>query len=174
MPLEGIRARDWVAKHGSRLQLQLLLFHSSNDTIADISGSEHLVQQASSSDKELRRVDHMWHILPKEPGNEALRDQVADCLGGAALRWRQGRQCKLLRRAGWHVAVRPPRCGAMRTAGVALQSSRCDHQHLISSITCRAPLAASYRKMVPGRCVLVNRAVLYILLHVYTPCNAEG
>ena len=83
----GINAHDWVVKNAPRVQVPMLVFHSSTDSFANIRGSELLIQLSPSSDKELRRVDHMWHILTKEPGNEALRDQVAEwvaqqCGGG--------------------------------------------------------------------------------------------
>lgn len=56
----------------------LLLFHSENDTMVDCDGSKALYLRARSEDKTLRLVNHMWHILVREQGNEKINSEIAD------------------------------------------------------------------------------------------------
>ncbi|KDD74778.1 hypothetical protein H632_c1079p0 [Helicosporidium sp. ATCC 50920] len=58
-------------------RLPMLLFHSRNDSMCDCAGSERLLEQAAAQDKKLVWVDHMWHVLVKEAGNESVCDEVA-------------------------------------------------------------------------------------------------
>mmetsp|Transcript_36610 Transcript_36610/g.108055 ORF Transcript_36610/g.108055 Transcript_36610/m.108055 type:complete len:335 (-) Transcript_36610:197-1201(-) len=47
-----------------------IVFHSQDDTMCEVHGSQALFKRASSTDKTFEAVDSMWHILTKEPGNE--------------------------------------------------------------------------------------------------------
>ncbi|KAL4445371.1 hypothetical protein ABPG77_011196 [Micractinium sp. CCAP 211/92] len=55
-----------------------IVLHSENDTMVDVDGSKALYLRAKSEDKTLRLVNHMWHILVREEGNERLNEQIAD------------------------------------------------------------------------------------------------
>ena len=49
-----------------------------NDTMTDADGSKQLYQRASSTDKTLRLVNHMWHVLVREDGNEKVCAAVGE------------------------------------------------------------------------------------------------
>lgn len=75
---EYLRATEHVMAHLHHLQLPLLSFHSENDTMTDPDGSRALIERTSSTDKMLRWVNHMWHIITKEEGNERIRDDITE------------------------------------------------------------------------------------------------
>jgi esterase/lipase len=64
------RLEEWMSP--------LLLFHSENDTMVDCDGSKALYLKARSDDKALRLVNHMWHILVREEGNEKINQEIAE------------------------------------------------------------------------------------------------
>lgn len=72
-----IRATEWLMANLQQLSLPFITFHSEHDTMTDPHGSQQLVARAGSADKQLRQVNDMWHIITKEKGNEAVRDEVA-------------------------------------------------------------------------------------------------
>ena len=45
--------------------------------MTDPAGSQLLYDSAAARDKALKRVNSMWHLLTKEPGNEAV---LAECV----------------------------------------------------------------------------------------------
>ena len=53
-----------------------LTFHSERDTYVDPDSSKLLYAKARSSDKTLRLVNHMWHILTKEPGSDDILGEI--------------------------------------------------------------------------------------------------
>ena len=55
-----------------------LVFHSENDTMCDPDGSKQLYLRAKSVDKTLRLVNHMWHVLVKERGNEHILNDIIE------------------------------------------------------------------------------------------------
>jgi acylglycerol lipase len=60
-----------------------IVFHSDADTMTDPAGSQLLYDAAASRDKALKRVNGMWHLLTKEPGNDAV---LAECVAWVAAR----------------------------------------------------------------------------------------
>ena len=46
--------------------------------MTDADGSKQLYQRASSTDKTLRLVNHMWHVLVREDGNEKVCAAVGE------------------------------------------------------------------------------------------------
>ncbi|KAG2485920.1 hypothetical protein HYH03_015364 [Edaphochlamys debaryana] len=65
---------------GPGLALPLLLFQSERDTHVEPEGSRELARRAPSKDKTLRMLTAPWHVLTKEEGWEALRDETLDWL----------------------------------------------------------------------------------------------
>lgn len=53
-----------------------LCFHSENDTMVDCDGSKALMVRSRSKDKTLRLVNHMWHVIMKEPGSDEVKEEI--------------------------------------------------------------------------------------------------
>eukprot|EP00955_Chlamydomonas_euryale_P111652 366082-Chlamydomonas_euryale.AAC.20 len=73
---EYLRVTGWLMRNMHLVNFPFIVFHSENDTMVDCDGSRALYTHASSEDKTLRLVNHMWHILAKEPGNEKVLAEV--------------------------------------------------------------------------------------------------
>ncbi|KAL4858716.1 Protein Hikeshi [Chlorella vulgaris] len=63
---EYLRITEASMQRLEEFQGPLLLFHSENDTM--------------SEDKALRLVNHMWHIMVREEGNEKINAEIADSI----------------------------------------------------------------------------------------------
>ncbi|GAB4822633.1 hypothetical protein N2152v2_009679 [Parachlorella kessleri] len=76
---EYLRITQEVMKTGlDRAAFPFLVFHSENDTMCDCDGSKQLYQRAKSADKQLRLVNHMWHVLMRERDNEKIHAEMVD------------------------------------------------------------------------------------------------
>jgi acylglycerol lipase len=75
---EYLRASEIAMASLDSVEIPFLIFHSENDTMCDCDGSKSLFLQAKSEDKTLRLVNHMWHVLPKEPYNERILNEMID------------------------------------------------------------------------------------------------
>ena len=75
---EYLRATDAAMSSFHEVDFPFLVFHSENDTMCDCDGSKNLYLKAKSEDKTLRLVNHMWHVLPKEPHNERLLAEMIE------------------------------------------------------------------------------------------------
>lgn len=56
--------------------LPFIVAHSENDSMCDPDGSKALYREARATDKTIRLVNHMWHVLVKEGGNEILLEEL--------------------------------------------------------------------------------------------------
>ncbi|CAK9045948.1 Monoglyceride lipase (MGL) (Monoacylglycerol lipase) (MAGL), partial [Durusdinium trenchii] len=79
---ELMRAVEKARADIPSLRAPLFAAHAVNDTLCDIEGSEFLISNASSRRKVLHRLQssNLYHILPNEPGNELLLDEIVDFL----------------------------------------------------------------------------------------------
>ncbi|KAL4527302.1 hypothetical protein Ndes2526A_g08907 [Nannochloris sp. 'desiccata'] len=75
---EYLRATEVAMTSLDSIDFPFLVFHSENDTMCDCDGSKSLYLKAKSEDKTLRLVNHMWHVLPKEPYNERLLNEMIE------------------------------------------------------------------------------------------------
>jgi alpha-beta hydrolase superfamily lysophospholipase len=71
--VEFMAATDRAQARFAEAALPLLVFHSEGDTMCDADGSKALYLASKSTDKTLRLVNDMWHLLLKEEGHEAVR-----------------------------------------------------------------------------------------------------
>jgi acylglycerol lipase len=74
---EYLRATEAAMARLEEVDFPFLAFHSEVDTMCDPAGSKALFLRARSADKALRLVNHMWHVLVKEAGNEKICDEIA-------------------------------------------------------------------------------------------------
>ena len=58
------------------IDFPFLVFHSENDTMVDCDGSKALMARSTSKDKQLKLVNHMWHVIMKEPGSEEVKKEI--------------------------------------------------------------------------------------------------
>lgn len=75
---EYLRATESAMASLEDVNFPFLVFHSENDTMCDCDGSKSLYLKAKSEDKTLRLVNHMWHVLPKEPHNERILAEMIE------------------------------------------------------------------------------------------------
>lgn len=75
---EYLRITEASMQRLEEFQGPLLVFHSENDTMVDCAGSKALYLRAQSEDKALRLVNHMWHIMVREEGNEKINAEIAE------------------------------------------------------------------------------------------------
>jgi acylglycerol lipase len=75
---EYLRATETAMSSLESVEFPFLVFHSENDTMCDCDGSKSLYLKAKSEDKTLRLVNHMWHVLPKEPHNERILNEMIE------------------------------------------------------------------------------------------------
>lgn len=75
---EYLRATEEAMASLDNVNFPFLVIHSENDTMCDPDGSKQLYLRAQSSDKTLRLVNHMWHVLVKESGNETLLQEIIE------------------------------------------------------------------------------------------------
>jgi acylglycerol lipase len=60
------------------VDFSFLCFHSENDTMVDCDGSKALMARSPSKDKTLKLVNHMWHVIMKEPGSDEVKKEILD------------------------------------------------------------------------------------------------
>lgn len=75
---EYLRATEEAMATLDSVDFPFLVFHSENDTMCDPDGSKQLYLRAKSADKTLRLVNHMWHVLVKEEGNERILNDIIE------------------------------------------------------------------------------------------------
>lgn len=73
---EYLRCTESVMGRLGEVTLPLLVVHSENDSMCDPDGSKALYREARGDDKTIRLVNHMWHVLVKEDGNEILQEEL--------------------------------------------------------------------------------------------------
>lgn len=70
---EYIRTTHMLMNGGlEKVTCPFLVFHGLQDDMVDPDGSRALYARAKSVDKTLKLLDHMWHVLCKEPGHSGL------------------------------------------------------------------------------------------------------
>lgn len=97
---EYIKVTEWVVANMSKMKFPVISFCSEKDTMCDPDGSKMLIDRSKvsyltltvlpvgacmspckgtkssfclqSTDKTLRHVNHMWHVLVAEDGNEKI------------------------------------------------------------------------------------------------------
>lgn len=69
---EYIKVTEWVVANMGKMNFPVITFCSENDTMCDPDGSRMLIDRSKSEDKALRNVNHMWHVLVAEDGNEKI------------------------------------------------------------------------------------------------------
>ncbi len=80
---EILRATKGAMDQAKKIDLPLLIFHGTNDLLADIRGSEMLFDEASSPDKSIEILDDHYHELLNEPDRYELMEKM--------LSWMEGR-----------------------------------------------------------------------------------
>lgn len=75
---EYLYATERLTSNLSKIEIPFIVFHSENDTMCDADGSKQLYEEAASTDKTIQFVNDMWHVLVKEPGNEAVLATLLD------------------------------------------------------------------------------------------------
>jgi acylglycerol lipase len=78
--MEYLRATAALATRTPGLGFPFLAFHGAEDTLTDPAGTAAFTAAAGSADKSFRLLPGRWHVLVREPGNEALlAEAVAWC-----------------------------------------------------------------------------------------------
>lgn len=77
---EYLRVTEEVMTRLEEVRLPFIVCHSENDTMCDCEGSKALYRRGAGDDKTIRLVNHMWHVLVKEEGNEELQRELLDWL----------------------------------------------------------------------------------------------
>lgn len=75
---EFIQACSRTMERLHEIDAPFLVFHSEADTMCDPDGSKALYMKSISTDKTLRLVNSMWHILVKEEGNRAILEEITE------------------------------------------------------------------------------------------------
>ncbi|DBA67640.1 hypothetical protein WJX79_003355 [Trebouxia sp. C0005] len=69
---EYMKVTEWIVANMSKFNFPVISFCSENDTMCDPDGSRMLIDRSQSKDATLRNVNHMWHVLVAEDGNEKI------------------------------------------------------------------------------------------------------
>jgi alpha-beta hydrolase superfamily lysophospholipase len=77
-------AISWVEQNGSRIKQPLLLLHGGADRVCDPAWSNYLHDLVSSSDKELRIYDGLYHEIFNEPEAATVYADVLNWLDSQA------------------------------------------------------------------------------------------
>ncbi|KAL6774311.1 hypothetical protein ACKKBG_A24505 [Auxenochlorella protothecoides x Auxenochlorella symbiontica] len=73
---EYLRCTESIMGRLGEVTLPFIVAHSENDSMCDPDGSKALYREARATDKTIRLVNHMWHVLVKEGGNEILLEEL--------------------------------------------------------------------------------------------------
>ena len=75
---EILNATKKITSQASSISLPILIMHGSSDKLADVSGSEMLYDQVSSSDKTLKLYEGLYHEILNEPEQDQVKaDMIA-------------------------------------------------------------------------------------------------
>ncbi|GBF91155.1 hypothetical protein Rsub_04824 [Raphidocelis subcapitata] len=135
-----MRACDGLVPRLGGVTVPFIAFHSENDTMTDPEGSKLLHALAKVEDKTLRLVNSMWHVLTREPGNEALLAEAIAWMDARAAppRPAAAAPAPVLAPARAPAALRPaaaPAAAAAAAAGAAFAPA------VVSRVVVAAPAA---------------------------------
>jgi len=74
--MEYLRAVRELAERTPGMAFPFLAFHGEADTLTDPGGTAAFVAAAGSADKTFVSLPDRWHILVREPGNEAVQARI--------------------------------------------------------------------------------------------------
>lgn len=79
--VEYLRATKALGKRLETVAFPFVAFHGDEDTLTELAGTLALGERAASADKAVHVQKGRWHVLTREPGNEAIHAAIVEWCG---------------------------------------------------------------------------------------------
>ncbi|MCF7825938.1 MAG: lysophospholipase [Candidatus Marinimicrobia bacterium] len=77
---EMLNTTKIIAAHAHTIQLPIIIMHGSSDKLADVTGSEMLYANVSSTDKTLKIYEGLYHEILNEPEQDEVKSDIINWL----------------------------------------------------------------------------------------------